>query len=105
MSKTTIFAVFGAAVLLVGVFAAATYVKASAPAMPQAIAAAVPEKVGFDAVAAPAHAIAARSLRLSEKVLRSRLDEAYERGTDAQVQALLQILNGRYERRSGGFPY
>jgi hypothetical protein len=104
MSKMTIFVVFGGAIILVAVLAAATYVMASAPAMPQTLAAAVPEKASFQADALPAPAIAGRSLRLSEETLRARLDEAYERGTQAQVQALLHILNGRYEHRCCGLP-
>jgi len=101
MSKITIFSLFGAAIVVVAVFAAATYVKASAPAMPQTFAAAVPEKAGLDAQAISVQAVAARSLQVSEATLRSRLDEAYERGTELQVQALLHILNSRYERRVG----
>jgi hypothetical protein len=104
MSKMTIFAVFGAAMVLVAVFAALTFVKASAPAMPQTLAAAVLEEASFQAEAIPAPAAVGRSLRLTEETLRARLDKAYERGTQAQVQLLLHILNGRYEHRCCGLP-
>ena len=68
-----------------------------------------PEGVITFAGAAPVHLVAARSLYVSEATLRSRLDQAYEQRlrspAQAQVQALLRILNGRYERRQGGLPY
>jgi hypothetical protein len=109
MSKVTLFALFGAAIILVVAVSTATFFRPSAPEMPPSLAPAnaIVESVDFAPVAVQPMAVqpvAARSLYLSEPLLRSRLDEAYERGPKSQVQALLQILNGRYEHRCCGLP-
>ena len=109
MSKITLFALFGAAIVVVAVLATAAYFRPSAPEMPPSLAPAnaIVESVDFAPVAVQPMAVqpvAARTLYLSEPVLRSRLDEAYERGPKSQVQALLRILNGRYEHRCCGLP-
>jgi hypothetical protein len=109
MSKMMTFGLFGAALLVAAALATAIYAKTTAPEMPISFPA--PINVAEKSVAenigpAPAgvQAVAARSMYLSENILRARLDEAYERGTQAQVQALLQILNERYEHRCCGLP-
>jgi hypothetical protein len=48
--------------------------------------------------------VAARSLYVSEQSLRRMLDDAYEHHRATRVQALLRILNGRYEHRCCGLP-
>ena len=110
MSKIMLFALFGAAIVLVTVFAAAAFFTTNVHEMSPAIPAANAVQGSVELAPVPAHAVAARSLYVSEKTLQARLDEAYERGPKSQwqalqVPALRRILNGRYERRSGGFPY
>ena len=100
---------YGVALVLVSVLATAAYVRTTAPVPAVSVPAAIPAVVGpvvesADLPLAAANPMAARSLYLSEQTLRARLDLAYERGPEAEVQRLLHILNGRYEHRCCGLP-
>jgi hypothetical protein len=104
MRRIQVVELFGLALLVVAVFAAAAYFMRAAPAVLPSIPAA--EAVGPAVAPAPVSAISAnpaapRSLYVSEQSLRRMLDDAYEHHQAARIQALLHILNGRYERRSG----
>lgn len=94
----------GVALVLASVLATAAYFRTTVPASPAPVPAALPVVESVDLPLGAAHPTAARSLYLSEQTLRARLDLAYERGPESEVQRLLGILNKRYEHRCCGLP-
>lgn len=106
MRTTRTVELFGLALVLLAVVATAAYFKVMGPAPlpPMPAENAIAPNAAPAAVAVSAHPVAARSLYISEQTLRSRLDDAYEHHDAASLQALLRILNGRYEHRCCGLP-
>lgn len=92
------------AVILVAALAMAAYLKITPSAPSVSLPPANPAIENLVPAPVSANPVAARSVYVSEQTLRSRLDEAYERGQDRLAQTLLRILNGRYEHRCCGLP-
>jgi hypothetical protein len=100
---------FGAALILTAVLAAAIYVRTTQLPPPSAPVsnAAVQNNAAANPVA-PAVQLAAasapHSTYVSEKTLRAAINEAADHHWDAGAQILLRILNKRYEDRCCGLP-
>jgi hypothetical protein len=94
-------ALISVAVVLVAALAMAAYLKAASPMPPLPVPDGNPISPNVAPAPISANSPAAHSVYISEQTLRRWLDDAYERHQTTRVQALLRILNGRYERRSG----
>ncbi len=104
MLKIRTAVLLGVALVLASVLATAAYFRTTAPASTVSVPAANPVIESVDLPLAAAAPVAGRSLDLDEQTLRARLDLAYERGPELDVQRLLHILNDRYEHRCCGLP-
>ncbi len=92
----------GVALILVAVMVTAVYLaKVPAPQPPFPAANPVPAAIVAAAPVSVSPA-ASNSVYMSTQTIRHILDQAYEQHRwGSREQALLRILNGRYERRSG----
>jgi hypothetical protein len=104
MLKIKTAVLLGLALVLVSVLTTAAYFRTTVPVSIVSVPAANAVFRSVDLPMAAAAPVAGRSLYLSEQTLRARLDLAYERGPESEVQRLLHILNGRYEHRCCGLP-
>jgi hypothetical protein len=104
MFKIRTVVLFGVAFILVTALATTAYFKMIPPAPSPSIPAA--NFVSESATLAPVSAkpSTAHSVYMSEQTLKRILNEAYENHWGTRDQALLHILNGRYEHRCCGLP-
>ncbi len=104
MFKFRTFALLSVAFILVVGLTLAAYGRLLTPQNPTSQPAANSSLEYFDLAAASAAPMAVHTVPSSERILRTQLDQAYERHQDERVQYLLDILNGRFEHRCCGLP-
>ena len=94
-------ALISVAVVVIAALAIAAYLKAAPPMPPLPVPGGNPVQQNVASAPISVNPPLAHSVYISEQTLKRWLDDAYERHQTTRVQALLRILNGRYERRSG----
>jgi hypothetical protein len=104
MFKIRSVVLFGVAFILAIGLVAAAYFAMKAPVPSGLSLAANPVNVSVPLPPVKAQPINAQSVYMSDQALRRMLDQAYDYHQISNVQALLGILNGRYEHRCCGLP-
>ncbi len=104
MFKFRTFALLGVAFLLIVGLTLAAYGRLLTPQNSTSQPVANSSLEYFDLAPVSAAPMAIHSVSSSERILRTQLDQAYERHQDERVQYLLGILNGRFEHRCCGLP-